>query len=69
MEQVSSLEKRLFELKEKATETPSETATIENKDVSVEDLKRDEALMSGKMIELQEQYKENPMWHSQRQRH
>ena len=58
VEQVSSLEKRLLELKEKATKTPSETATIENNNVPIEDLKRDEALMSGKMIELQEQYKE-----------
>lgn len=58
VEQVLGLEKRLLELKERATETPADTATDENKNVSVEGLKQDEALMSGKLIELQEQYKE-----------
>lgn len=58
VEQVLSLEKRLLELKERATETPGDKAIVEYKDVSIEDLKREEKMMSEKMIELQEQYKE-----------
>ncbi|KAL6935171.1 hypothetical protein ACO0R3_001143 [Hanseniaspora guilliermondii] len=57
LEQVSSLEKRLFELKERSYEAQEDTATAES-NVSAEDLKRDEELMSKKMLELQEQYKE-----------